>query len=279
MVNRVLRLSFRTGSAIIGENRAAVKVGLTKTGTGMPIAKICGWITAAWFLSGFAPYAVMAGDVPNGQNLMQMGGRFGKFMGSFMRELHPGQQQPPGTTPPYVVPTPREAPLPPPARERAEEVRPKRSEPPRGDTHPRREEHRRRSYYPTYDPWGADSWGNPLLDYDPWGAAGFADKDWPSGRHYYGLGRGPWGYKGVYRSERYERTGGYPRLDREYGPSRWGPDRLELDRFRPNSYRYSEGYVPYRGRSYDAGEWNGSRGYADRYRRKRGRRYGYDREW
>ena len=174
----------------------------------------------------------MAEDPLSDESLAVMGGRFGKFVGSFMREVQPGQPGVPGGIPQV------------PAGGMTESA-PQGGAIQGGTVFPGDERERfetRRHEFPAYryDPWGARRWGNPMLDYDPWGVAGFADQDWTLGRNYYGLGFGPWAHEDPFG------PGGYgpdPRGPVHYGPDPRGPEHYGPDPRGPEHYGPGE-YAP-----------------------------------
>ncbi len=283
------------GSAVPEPGRTAPEG--NETVTNAATVRAGGWALVTALFIGLAPQTASADGSPVDQNIMQMGGRFGKFMGSFMRELQSDPKKVPETVQPFF-PAPREPP-PPAARGEAPAVK---------EARPEKDERRQYVYvpYPTYDPWGADFWGNPSLQVDPWGMSSFAERDWARNRHFYGPG-GPLGYGG-YHPDGYG-WGGYPGPDWRYGSdrygSRWyGSDRLDHERYEPDPYgrherdRYgADGYGIYRygaesrphaGESWsqrdrrhyrDPYEWDTPRWYDDRYREWRERRFEEDRWW
>ncbi|MEO5354015.1 MAG: hypothetical protein H7835_12505 [Magnetococcus sp. XQGC-1] len=168
------------------------------------------------------PSFAVAAEVPSEKELSTMGQGFGKFVGSFMRQMQSDEEKK------SAVPDDRRVVerAPPPAGESA--VRRE----PGGDS--RRAEVGDRRYVPyrLYDPWGAARWGDPVLGFNPWGRGNsWVDQDWNARKWQYGWSYGgtspwsgghyggdsyagnPWGYSGGYPGgyggERYPYSGGY----------------------------------------------------------------------
>ena len=185
--------------------------------------------------AGLLPSQAFAESSFSDKDMGVMGQRFGKFMGSFMREMGaPGM--PKGVPSASATGRVGREPVPPrePMRERAYQAplrdREHRRYEREGDFRRERSRGRQDSpyYAPSYDPWGAYSWGRRPFRDDDWGGVGsWAERDWARGRDYYGAGIAPW-------ENRRWGYGGGP------GRSRWG-DGGHGDYTREP---YSRGYGP-----------------------------------
>ncbi|MBF0401696.1 MAG: hypothetical protein HQL90_13135 [Magnetococcales bacterium] len=156
------------------------------------------WSAIFVLLTGFTPSPMGATDAPSEKELATMGQGFGKFVGSFMRQVQSddGKRAP--------VAEDRHVAEPPPPSRQDRGVEP----PVRGGQPGAEAVERRYVPYRLYDPWGANRWGDPVLGFDPWAqGGGWVDHDWNARKQQYG-----WSYGGVapvYRGEGYV-GGEYP---------------------------------------------------------------------
>ncbi|MEO5339555.1 MAG: hypothetical protein H7837_03410 [Magnetococcus sp. MYC-9] len=150
----------------------------------LPSSRSVLWSALCVLVAGLAPFRVLAVDPPSEKELSTMGQGFGKFVGSFMRQVQSDEEK-------KGAPVEERRPVERPAPSHRESVaRSERSEAPA----PRREtEERRPVPYRLYDPWGADHWGDPVFGFNPWERSpGWVDYDWNLRKQQYG-----WSYGGV----------------------------------------------------------------------------------
>ncbi|MBF0183580.1 MAG: hypothetical protein HQM06_04205 [Magnetococcales bacterium] len=115
-----------------------------------------------------------------------MGQGFGKFVGSFMRQMQSDEEKkgvPAGGEERRLIERPAsKAPEWPSARERDEDA---------GSHGARQRQQARQNHHPLYDPWGASWWNDPAFGYDPWGRGNsWVDHDWQRRRWQYGWNYG-----------------------------------------------------------------------------------------
>ncbi|WP_130471134.1 hypothetical protein [Candidatus Magnetaquicoccus inordinatus] len=196
-------------------------------------------------VAGMAGHTVSAAsmDAPSDKELSTMGQGFGKFVGSFMRQVQSDEEKKvlPGMTderrqPERPSSRPAEWPA---ARDRDEEHTARNGAQNRTNN--------RNAPYPLYDPWGASWWSDPAFGFDPWGRSNsWVDNDWNARRWQYGwnyggnmqpyqpyafgppyggapspynAGEGESSYPGGYEGERYP---GYGYGANPYAAERWG---------------------------------------------------------
>ncbi len=160
-----------------------------------------------------------AGD---GGELQDLGGRFGRFMGSFVHEMgqsaaNRDRDAGDGRLGGRGTDWNRD-------RAHGERYDPRWGEGGYGTGEGRARDVRRyRAPVPMYDPWGANQWGgywgSPLMEYDPWiSSSPYADWDWEMSKGYYGAGAvAPWehgapllpGPDGSWNGNRYGIQNGY----------------------------------------------------------------------
>ncbi|MBF0437883.1 MAG: hypothetical protein HQL93_02055, partial [Magnetococcales bacterium] len=170
----------------------------------------------------------MMGIADQGDSV-EMGQRFGKFMGSFMREMkNPSERTDSDESNRRDNYRSTREPT---NSYRDREMDSRRDRYVEGDQRGHNETLR---YVPLYDPWGADR-GNPLMDSGGWnstyenpyqrrgsyrdpGPYGWAaDRNWDSGRSYYGAGLAPWEMNEPQPNSRSERRWFDPSYyDRDY---------------------------------------------------------------
>ncbi|MBF0095810.1 MAG: hypothetical protein HQM04_01920 [Magnetococcales bacterium] len=200
-------------------------------------AKNCTLILLAslWAGMGIQPLAAGTMETPSDKELSTMGQGFGKFVGSFMRqvqsdEAHKGMSS------------------------SGEERRlPERSSKAPEWPTPRSEEHsaqggqqnrnsNRNQYYPLYDPWGAAWWSDPAFGFDPWGRDNsWVDHDWHNRRWQYGWNYGQTGPYGGYRAASPGWEGDGPpgwvgEGERYPGGAAWGNPYGSAERYGPGPY-------------------------------------------
>jgi hypothetical protein len=155
-------------------------------------------LTVLSLWAGFYIQPLMAGtmETPSDKELSTMGQGFGKFVGSFMRQVQsdegrrgvsgPGEERlPERSNKPPEWPTLRD-----------------RDEGQQRGGQQNRNGNNRGQPYPLYDPWGATWWSDPAFGFDPWGRGNsWVDQDWNNRRWQYGWNYGqttPYGWGSPY---------------------------------------------------------------------------------
>ena len=197
-----------------------------------------------------------------------MGQGFGKFVGSFMRQVQEGDKK--GSSPEEGRSADRSVP-----RSEAIPARPDRDEERSHQSGRAAAASGERRYLPyrLYDPWEASRWGDPTFGFDPGGRGNsWVDYDWNARKRQYG-----WSYGGIppYSEGGGGYGGGYPygggygvgRRNPYYGggwsPEEWGDDRYGegwgRDRYDRRLPPAEEGYRSREGSPYGRRGWDDDR--------------------
>ncbi|MEO5362206.1 MAG: hypothetical protein H7838_01075 [Magnetococcus sp. DMHC-8] len=213
------------------------------------------WSAAVALMVVWMPRSVLAVDPPSEKELSTMGQGFGKFVGSFMRQMQ-SEEEKKGVVPEERRAVDRVAPGHGewPTRRDREEDRAVRPGPAPANSE------RRSLPYRLYDPWGSARWGDPVFGFDPWERNNsWVDHDWNLRKWQYG-----WTYGGTHPySGGHPYGGGHPYYGGGLYPGGegWRPVPPGGDRYRDEWER--EGYDQRSGeafgyRPYAPSPWSGA---------------------